>query len=283
VSARILHVSDLHTGTHEDAEVEAALAALTESLGPALVVASGDLTHRGRREQHERAHRFLTGLGPPVLAVPGNHDLPYTVPARFTRPFAEFERVWETTEPTHTSGGLHVVGLNSARPLRQQGGALSSGQLRDAAARLAEGPDYAYRVAVLHHHLIGAPWRAARKRPVAHRNRVLRALVSAGADLILAGHVHQAAVSERHEFEVVGGDVRAAVASIAPGLGQPRPNRLGEARGLHLYDVGAATLTVHTYVWRGSDWGLTAERVFPRGPGTLVVSEAAAAAARPAR
>jgi len=283
VSARILHVSDLHTGTHEDAQVEAALAALTESLGPALVVASGDLTHRGRREQHERAHGFLTGLGPPVLAVPGNHDLPYTVPARFTRPFAEFERVWETTEPTHTSGGLHVVGLNSARPLRQQGGALSSAQLRAAAARFAEGPDDAYRVAVLHHHLIGAPWRAARKRPVAHRNRVLRALVSAGADLILAGHVHQAAVSERHEFEVVGGDVRAAVASIAPGLGQPRPNRLGEARGLHLYDVGAVTLTVHTYVWRGGDWGLTAERVFPRGPGTLDVSEAAAAAARPAR
>ena len=96
MSVHILHVSDLHTGTREDAKVEAALAALSGQVGPELIVASGDLTNRGRRDQHERAHRFLTSLGPPVLAVPGNHDLPYTFPARFTRPWAEFERVWET-------------------------------------------------------------------------------------------------------------------------------------------------------------------------------------------
>ena len=101
---------------------------------------------------------------------------------------------------------------------------------------------------------------------------MLRALVAAGADLILAGHIHQAAVSERHEFEVVDGDVRAAVISIAPGLGQPRPNRLGEARGLHVYEVGERTLAVHTYIWRGGDWGLTARRTFPRGLGVLAVS-----------
>jgi len=275
VSARILHVSDLHTGTHEDPQVERAVATLVERIRPDLVIASGDLAHRGRRAQQERAHAFLTGLGAAVLAVPGNHDLPYT-PARLFRPWAEFEHVWETTEPVHASAGLHVVGLNSTRPLRQQGGALSDAQLRRAAARLAEAADGAYRVAVLHHHLVGAPWRARRKRPVARRNRVLRSLVAAGADLILAGHVHQAAVSERHEFEVVDGDVRAAVVSIAPGLGQPRPARLGEARGLHVYEIGERTLAVHTYVWRGTDWALTAERVFPRGLGPLVRSAAAA-------
>jgi len=126
-------------------------------------------------------------------------------------------------------------------------------------------------VVVLHHHMLGAPWRASRKRPVSHRNRVLRALVEAGADLILAGHIHQAAVSERHEFEVVGGDVHAAVVSIAPGLGQPRPNRLGEARGLHVYDPGEHAVAVHTYIWRDEDWGLTANRTFPRGLGPLAV------------
>ena len=67
------------------------------------IVASGDLTHRGRREQHERAARFLRSLGPPVLTVPGNHDMPYTFPARFTQTFVEFERQWETTEQTHSS------------------------------------------------------------------------------------------------------------------------------------------------------------------------------------
>ena len=90
---------------------------------------------------------------------------------------------------------------------------------------------------------------------MSHRNDVLRSLVAAGADLILAGHIHQAALSERHEFEVVEGDVRAAVVSIAPGLGQPRPQRLGEARGLHVYEIGPHTLTTDTYIWRGGDVG----------------------------
>ena len=269
MTACILHVSDLHVGTREDPQVEDALGRLAVQLRPDLVVASGDLTNRGRREEHERAHRFLTSLGPAVLAVPGNHDLPYTFPARLVRPWAEFERVWGTAEPTHASPAVHAIGLNSARPYRHQSGALRNDQLRAAAERLASAADGAYRVVALHHHMLGAPWRAARKRPVSHRNRVLRELVAAGADLILAGHIHQAAVSERHEFQVIDGDVRAAIVSIAPGLGQPRPRRLGEARGLHVYEIGDATLTVETYIWRGGDWALTARRLFPRGRGPL--------------
>lgn len=264
MTARLLHVSDLHVGTHEEHETAVALARLVEEKEPQLVVVSGDLTHRGTRRQHERAAELLRGLGPPVLAVPGNHDLPYTFPARLTRPWAEFERIWTTTEPVVELPGLHVVGLNSARPLRQQGGALGPAQLTGAAARLAEAKPDALRVAVLHHHLLGAPWRAARKRPVSHRNRVLRALVEAGADLILAGHIHQSAVSERHEFEVVGEEARTAVVAIAPGLGRPRPRRLGEARGLHVVDAGEHELAVHTFVWSHGDWTLAAERHFPR-------------------
>jgi 3',5'-cyclic AMP phosphodiesterase CpdA len=234
-----------------------------ERLEPQLVVASGDLAHRGRRQELERAANLLRSLGPPVVAVPGNHDLPHT-PARFVRPWTEFERVWETTEPTASAPGLHVVGLNSARPFRHQGGALSREQLARAAEELAQAGEGALRVAVLHHHLIGAPWRAARKRPVSHRNDVLRVLVDGGADLILAGHIHQAAVSERHEFEVVGDEARTAVVAIAPGLGQPRPRRLGEARGLHLHEADADAIVVRTFLWSRGDWTLSAERRFVR-------------------
>jgi 3',5'-cyclic AMP phosphodiesterase CpdA len=263
VNARLLHVSDLHAGTQEQREVEQGLARLVERLEPQLVVASGDLAHRGRREQLERAAELLRSLGPPVLAVPGNHDLPYT-PARFVRPWTEFERIWETTEPTSSTPGLHVVGLNSARPFRHQGGALSRGQLEAAARRLAAAHEGALRVAVLHHHLIGAPWRAAHKRPVSRRNGVLHALVDAGADLILAGHIHQAAVSERHDFEVVGDEEHTAVVAVAPGLGQPRPRRLGEARGLHLHEADADAIVVRTFRWSRGDWMLSAERRFVR-------------------
>ncbi|HEU5478096.1 MAG TPA: metallophosphoesterase [Gaiellaceae bacterium] len=263
MNARLLHVSDLHAGTHEERDVEQALTRLVERVEPQLVVASGDLAHRGRRGQLERAAELLRSLGPPVLAVPGNHDLPYT-PARFVRPWTEFERIWETTEPTVSSPGLFAVGLNSARPFRQQGGALSRAQLDRAAERLATAEEGALRVAVLHHHLLGAPWRAPRKRPVSRRNRVLRALVDAGADLILAGHIHQSAVSERHEFEVVGDEARTSVVAVAPGLGRPRPRRLGEARGLHVHEADADAIVVRTFRWSRGDWKLGAERRFVR-------------------
>jgi 3',5'-cyclic AMP phosphodiesterase CpdA len=268
VATRLVHLSDLHVGAHEEREVEPALRELIEAAEPALVVASGDLTHRGRRDQHERAAAFLRGLGPPVLAIPGNHDIPYTFPARFTRTFAEFERLWETAEPVFRADGLLVVGLNSVRPWRHQSGGLRERQLERAAGLLAEAPAGALRAVALHHHLVGAPWRS-RKRPVARRSHVLASLVDAGAELILAGHIHQGAVSERREFEVVVGGELGVTVSIAPGLGQPRPRRRGEARGLHVYEAEQDELRVQTYVWRDGAWALTAVRRFPRGAGVL--------------
>ena len=263
-STRLLHVSDLHFGGRDAPAIERGLAALVERTSPELLVASGDLTHRGRPEQHAAAAEFLRSLGPPVLAVPGNHDIPYTFPARFTRTFAEFERHWETTEPVFRSPSLHVVGLNSVRAWRHQSGGIRDAQLSRAGGLLAEAPEGAVRIVVMHHHLIGAPWRS-RKKPVSRRSHVLTALVDSGAELILSGHIHQGAVSERHEFEVISGDARGVVVSIAPGLGQPRPSRRGEARGLHVYECDADTIRVHTYVWRDDDWGLTAIRTFARG------------------
>ena len=60
-------------------------------------------------------------------------------------------------------------------------------------------------------------------------------------------------------------DARGVVVSIAPGLGQPRPNRRGEARGCIVYSADEQTLVVDTYIWRDDDWRPTATRRFPRG------------------
>ena len=274
MATRILHLSDLHVGSRDDLELQAPLEQLIGRLDPELVVASGDLTHRGRPDQHERAAAFLRSLGRPVFAVPGNHDIPYTFPARFTRPFVEFERHWGAAEPVHRSEALLVIGLNSVRPFRHQSGRIREAQLARAAAALRDAPVGTLRVVVLHHQLLGAPWRT-RKKPVARRNEILAGLVDAGAELILGGHIHQATVSERHEFEVSTGGERAVVVSIAPGLGQPRPTRRGEARGLHAYEVHADAIRVTTYVRRVDEWALTAERVFPRGRDPLAVAPTA--------
>ena len=265
MKTRILHVSDLHFGRNEKSESIEALARLIEEVQPELVVASGDLTHRGLRSQHERAAEFLRGLDLPLLAIPGNHDIPYTFPKRFTRPWAEFDRLWETTEPVYRSDTLVAVGLNSVRPWRHQSGRVRPDQVERAHELLRDAPEGALKVVTFHHQLVGAPWRS-RKKPVAKRNVVLAGLVDAGADLILAGHIHQSTIAERREFEIsTPGGEHAVVVSIAPGFGQPRPNRRGEARGLHVYDVADEALRALTYIWRDDGWGLTAVRTFPRG------------------
>jgi len=281
VPVPVLHVSDLHFGTHEDTAVERAVAQLVERVRPELVLASGDLTHRGRAEQHERVARFLKSLGPPLVAIPGNHDIPYTFPARFTSPWELFERHWRTTEPVYESDALYVVGVNTVRPWRHQSGGVRDEQLDRAIQRLRSAPAGRFRIVALHHQMVGAPWRS-RKKPVARRNHVLARLVECGAELVVGGHIHQVSISERREFAVLPDDASAAVVSIAPGLGQPRPNRLGEARGLHVYLVEDDEFTIETYIWRREGWGLTAVRRFARGREPLRVREAAPAPPPPA-
>src|SRR5207245_3022684 len=79
-TTRVLHLSDLHLGAGDDEAIERGAPVLIERFRPELVIASGDLSHRGRPDQLARASRFLQSLERPVLAVPGNHDIPYTFP-----------------------------------------------------------------------------------------------------------------------------------------------------------------------------------------------------------
>ena len=72
----------------------------------------------------ERARELLVSLGLTLVAVPGNHDIPYVFPTRFTRTREAWERVFGTAQPDYTSDRLAIVGMNSVRPWRQQGGAI---------------------------------------------------------------------------------------------------------------------------------------------------------------
>jgi 3',5'-cyclic AMP phosphodiesterase CpdA len=266
VSPRILHVSDLHFGARnglDDTALERALRELIEQVEPTLVVASGDLTHGGRAAEHDAAAAYLRSLGTPLLVIPGNHDIPPFSPARFTRPWREFERHWEVSDPVHSSKGLVVVGVNSVRPFGYQRGRVRPDDLGRAESRLREAPAGALRVVAVHHQLAGAPWRL-RKLPLVARSRVLERLAAAGAELIVGGHTHQAAICERREFEVLDGDKRSCVLATAPGLGRPREGRRYEVRGVLVHRAYERSLSVETHVWTGGEWTLTATRAFPR-------------------
>jgi len=265
MSRRILHVSDLHLGARKGRDLDAvveALGALVERVDPALLIASGDLAHRGASADLVAAADLLRGYGRPLLAVPGNHDIPLLPPERFLAPWRGFTGAFGTTEPVHASPDLHVVGVNSVRPLRHQGGAIGAAALERAVDALEQGPPGACRIVVFHHHVLAAPWRV-RKRPLSARKAVLERLLGAGAELIVGGHIHQVTASAGREFRTDGARV---LLKTAPGLGHPRPSRGGEARGALAYRVEPDAITVETWSFDEVAFELAATRRFPRAP-----------------
>ena len=262
---RILHVSDLHVGAHDEArkEIERSVGDLVATEPPELVIASGDLTHRNRRDQHERAATFLRSLAVPILAIPGNHDLPPLPPGRFTASFGRFLDVWPETEPVYRSEDAIVCGLNSVRPWKYQRGAIDRKQLERLREAFSDVADTALRAVAVHHHLAGAPWRTG-KRSIPHRSSVLAALTAAGADIVVGGHTHQSVVVARREFMQPLPGARQVVLSTAPGLGRPRPGRHAEAAGVHTYEADETSLRVTTRIWDGARLVPVSERRFPR-------------------
>jgi 3',5'-cyclic AMP phosphodiesterase CpdA len=188
----IAHVSDLHFG-REDPEVVEALGADLRARRPTLVVVSGDLTQRARRRQFEQAAAFLRSLEAPVLAVPGNHDIPlFDVVRRALQPVVRYQRyISRELEPFRVDAGeLAVLGLNTARPHRWKNGEISERQLDLMRARFAEAPPGSLRVLVTHHPFVprpGDPYGVVVGRGL----EALQVAEACGVDLLLAGHLHQ--------------------------------------------------------------------------------------------
>ncbi|MBV7481872.1 metallophosphoesterase [Bordetella sp. BOR01] len=187
---RILHISDTHFGTEREPVVQALLA-LAQRLQPELVLLGGDITQRARRSQFAAARRFVQALQRPVLAVPGNHDIPlYNLAARLLDPYGAYRRALGVNlEPVVETDGLLAIGVNSTRPSRHKNGQVSPGQVLRVAQRLREAGPARLRMVLLHH-----PVRAAvesdRSNLLIGRDLAVPAWVDAGADLILGGHIH---------------------------------------------------------------------------------------------
>ena len=135
--ARIVHLSDLHFGAHDDRLVEA-VDWQVDKLQPDLIVISGDFTQRARTEQFREACEFLQGLhdrGHEVLGVPGNHDVPlYDVLRRFLSPLARYRRfIDESLCPFIELPGVAVLGINTARSLTFKDGRINEDQVISSA------------------------------------------------------------------------------------------------------------------------------------------------------
>ncbi len=186
----LLQISDPHFGTEQRPVVEA-LVAFTAAQRPDVVVLSGDITQRATRVQFAAARRFVERLATPVLAIPGNHDVPlFDVLARVTRPYRHYREAFgDELEPVHASADLLVQGLNTTRWWRHTNGEISDEQIRRVAARVASATPGQLRVIVVHQpvavHSSGDVHDLVRRHAVA-----VPCWAEAGADLVMGGHIH---------------------------------------------------------------------------------------------
>ncbi len=197
---RLMHLSDLHFGA-EVPEAVAALVSAAAELRPDGVVIGGDFTMRARRREWAGARAFigeLEGLGLPVLAIPGNHDIPgFNHPwHRLFHPFQRYKRAIDADlEPVGRFGEIEVAGLNTARRFGAWAYDWSTGSVSVAqcvSLPFRFGQETPLRAVVIHHPLL-AP-REGRRRLLRRDGLLLAALEKSRVDLLLAGHFHQSHV-----------------------------------------------------------------------------------------
>ena len=196
----LLHISDTHFGTEQPVMVEA-LISLANQQEPEIVVLSGDITQRARPAQFRAAKAFVDRLGAPVLAIPGNHDIPlFDLWARLNRPYARYAMAFGADlEPVHSSPDFLVLGVNTTRTWRHKNGEVSAAQIDHVAGRLSAASPEQLRIVVVHQPI--AVTEACDQPDLLRGHRAaLRAWTDAGADLVLGGHIHKPYTLAQHGF-----------------------------------------------------------------------------------
>ncbi len=195
MTLRLAHLSDLHFGEAPARLIET----LAEDLrreSPDAVLVSGDLTLRARPAEFAAVSAFLASLGCPVLAVPGNHDIPRSdLWRRFVAPLHAWQRFQpEGAEPVLRLGDTVVLGLDTVQRahwhLDWSAGGLSERRLARLAARLQA--EAGRRILVVCHHPLRHPdWATGRAAPFGAA-AALALLREAEVVAVLCGHLHRA-------------------------------------------------------------------------------------------
>jgi predicted phosphodiesterase len=195
----LAHISDPHVG--RDAETDTAVAATVRALleaGVDEVLATGDLTHHGRRSELERFEKLFAPLRRRLIVVPGNHD---RLGDDVARDLMAGPRVQTESRP-----GTFVVRVDSTAPHNRRfvrpDGELTPEDIAAVEAAVASAPAGSLVVLMLHHHLLPLPGDGVGERIAAwlgwqfalelERGQQLVERLRGRCDLILHGHRHGA-------------------------------------------------------------------------------------------
>jgi 3',5'-cyclic AMP phosphodiesterase CpdA len=264
--ARLVHLSDLHFGAHDERLVEGVDWAIDE-LKPDLVVISGDFTQRARTEQFKEACAFLEGLrdrGHEVLGVPGNHDVPlYDVLRRFLSPLTRYRRfIDETLCPFIELPGVAVLGINTARSLTFKEGRVSKEQVEFIRETFARTPQETVRILVTHHPLFALTVGDEVQRAIGRQELALDAIEDAGVDMLLAGHMHHASSHDAGDL------VTRAGGTLVIQAGTATSTRVREQeQSFNTIDIADDCVTITVNAWKGDDFRPTDAQRYERQEG----------------
>ena len=250
---RLIHLSDLHFGAHDDRLVEATEGAIHD-LKPDLVVISGDFTQRARTEQFRDACEFLGRLreqGHDVLGVPGNHDVPlYDVLRRFLSPLARYRRfIDESLCPFVELPGVAVLGINTARSLTFKDGRINRDQVDFIRETFARTPSEAVRILVTHHPLFALTVGSETERAIGRQELALDVVEESGVDMLLAGHNHHASSQDASDLVTRSGGVLVVQAGTATST------RVREQeQSFNVIDIANGKVTIAVHGWDGADF-----------------------------
>jgi 3',5'-cyclic AMP phosphodiesterase CpdA len=244
----IAHISDLHFGAEDPAVVAGLIAELRRNPVD-LVAISGDLTQHAFRREYRAAGAFIAALPMPVLAVPGNHDLPqFNLAERFAAPYARWRAdIAPDPEPVWQNGQVAVIGINTAHRARLHWdwsrGLVNRERLESLRRRLATLPGKLLRVVVAHH-----PFMAAEERPrmvlVGNARQSLRVMAASDVRLVLSGHAHRS----YSRIGVAGGPLIVQCATTTS-------IRLrGEPNAYNRITIDADSTAVEVRAWTGDGW-----------------------------
>jgi len=252
----IVHLTDLHCPPDDPRQAEALVTAVS-AIAPVLVAVTGDLTRAERRSEYRMARAVLARLGAPVLAVPGNHDVPVWAPwERVFAPFARFEAYVGRGRTTFAADGLFAAGLNTAGAVQARLGwslgIAPRSRVAETASAVASALPDVVRAVLAHHPLLPEDSDPYRSQTIGGAS-ALAALTEAGADLYLFGHLHAPLARPA----APGGPL--LVASPA-GFG----NRdRGHGAGFSVIAAADGTATVTPHLWDGTAYAPGTPATFP--------------------
>ena len=179
---KIAQISDLHiAGSNFVPEWAENVLAILSSIGPDVVVVTGDLTDDGYAYEYELVKTYLERIETEnLMVVPGNHD------AR-NEGHMLFEEIFKARTSYYENDKVMILGIDSSEPDIDDG---RIGRRNYTYIKERLSPRKEIKILAMHHHLIPIPATGRERNIPIDAGDVLKLCIESGVDIVFSGHKH---------------------------------------------------------------------------------------------